>query len=183
MTRPDAIPEKYRHPVTYFKAALGLKLLREQILGPKRFDFAFRKFIRDWAYKHPAPSDFFRAMESAGGEDLAWFWRGWFFENWNADLAVEKVAYTNGDPAKGATVTIASRDKLVMPAVVEVVFVDGTKTRIHLPVETWIRRREMTLSVASTQAIASVTIDPDHAIPDKDRSNNVLKGPFETAKK
>jgi hypothetical protein len=183
MTRPDAIPEKYRHPVTYFKAALGLRLLREQILGPKRFDFAFRKFIRDWAYKHPAPSDFFRAMQSAGGEDLSWFWRGWFFENWNADLAVEKLRYVDGDPAKGATVTIANRDKLVMPAVVEIAFTDGTKTRIRLPAETWIRRTELGLPVRSTKPIASVVVDPDHAIPDADRSNNVLKGPFETAKK
>ena len=55
-------------------------LLREDILGPDRFDPAFRKFIRDWAYRHRTPSDFFRAMESEGGEDLDWFWRGWFFE-------------------------------------------------------------------------------------------------------
>jgi len=43
MSRADTITEKYRHPVTYFKAALGLRLLREQILGPDRFDPAFRK--------------------------------------------------------------------------------------------------------------------------------------------
>ena len=85
--------EKYRHPVTYFKSALGLILLREQILGPERFDWAFRRFIRDWAFRHPSPSDFFRAMESAGGEDLSWFWRGWYFNNWTLDLAVKGVAY------------------------------------------------------------------------------------------
>jgi hypothetical protein len=66
MTRADAIQEKYRHPITYFKSAFGLTLLREDILGPDRFDSAFRKFIADWAFKHPQPSDFFRAMESAG---------------------------------------------------------------------------------------------------------------------
>ncbi|MDB5429607.1 MAG: Peptidase rane alanine aminopeptidase, partial [Caulobacter sp.] len=65
VTRADAVREKYRHPVTYFKAAYGLTLLREDILGPERFDPAFRKFIADWAFRHPKPSDFFRAMESA----------------------------------------------------------------------------------------------------------------------
>ena len=45
LTRADQISEKYRHPLTYFKSALGLVLLREQILGPERFDWAFRKFI------------------------------------------------------------------------------------------------------------------------------------------
>ena len=66
-------------------------LLREQILGPDRFDWAFRKYIRDWAYKHPSPSDFFRAMESEGGEDLSWFWRGWYLNNWRYDIAVDKI--------------------------------------------------------------------------------------------
>ena len=56
--------EKYRHPVTYFKSALGLVLLREQILGPERFDPAFRRFIATWAFKHPKPADFFRMMDS-----------------------------------------------------------------------------------------------------------------------
>jgi sorbitol-specific phosphotransferase system component IIA len=101
MTRADAIQEKYRHPITYFKSAFGLTLLREDILGPDRFDPAFRKFIADWAFKHPQPSDFFRAMESAGGEDLSWFWRGWYLNNWRNDLAVTSVAYTGGDKDEG----------------------------------------------------------------------------------
>src|SRR3546814_3964270 len=33
LSRSDTIVEKWRHPVTYFKSALGLILLREQILG------------------------------------------------------------------------------------------------------------------------------------------------------
>ncbi len=178
MTRADAIREKYRHPVTYFKAALGLKLLREQILGPKRFDFAFRKYISDWAFKHPSPSDFFREMDSAGGEDLSWFWRGWFFHNWDADLAVTKVAYTDGDAAKGATVTVANLDRLVMPAWLEVVLSDGTKIRRRIPAEAWIQQREVEVPVDSTKPITSATIDPDQVIPDENRSNNTLKGPF-----
>ena len=55
LTRADLIPDKYRHPVTYFKTALGMVLLREQILGPERFDPAFRRFIAAWAFKHPRP--------------------------------------------------------------------------------------------------------------------------------
>ena len=174
MTRADAVLEKYRHPVTYFKSALGLVLLREQILGPERFDWAFRRFIRDWAFRHPAPSDFFRAMESEGGEDLSWFWRGWYFNNWTLDLAVKNVAYEEGNPAKGALLTFQNRDRLVLPATVEIEFKDGSRRRIRLPAETWMLKSVATLLIDSTQPIASVTIDPDHVIPDKDRTNNVL---------
>jgi hypothetical protein len=71
MTRADSIPFTYSHPVSYFKTAFGIVLLREDILGPERFDPAFRKFIRDWAYKHPQPSDFFRAIDSVNGIESA----------------------------------------------------------------------------------------------------------------
>ncbi len=183
MSRADTISEKYRHPVTYFKAALGLRLLREQILGPDRFDPAFRKYIDDWAFKHPKPSDFFREMESEGGEDLSWFWRGWFFNNWNLDLAVENVAYTGGDPAKGATVTIASLDKLIMPTTLQVNYVDGGSQTIALPAETWILNGRNLVRLAGGPAIASVTIDPGHALPDKDRTNNTFTMPTATPSK
>jgi aminopeptidase N len=45
---------------------------------------AFRTYVR-WAFKHPTPDDFFRTMENVAGEDLSWFWRGWFQYNWRFD--------------------------------------------------------------------------------------------------
>jgi hypothetical protein len=174
LTRADLIGEKYRHAVTYFKSAEGLVLLRGQILGPERFDPAFRKFIADWAFKHPKPSDFFRAMESEGGEDLSWFWRGWYFENWNIDLAVKDLAYVDGDPAKGARVTIANLDKLVMPTTLEIKYADGHAADIVIPVETWMLRDEAVITTPAAGPIASVTLDPRHLIPDKDRRNNTF---------
>jgi hypothetical protein len=170
----DEFTQANGHPVNYFKSAFGLTLLREQILGPERFDWAFRKFIRDWAYKHPSPSDFFRAMDSAGGEDLAWWWRGWYFNNWTLDLAAKSVDYVKGDPRQGAVVTIANLGRLVLPADVEIVFADGTKRRVRLPAETWIQKSAAAINLDSTQPIASVIVDPDHVLPDNERSNNAL---------
>jgi hypothetical protein len=171
MTRADAIEERYRHPVTYFKSALGLILLREQILGPQRFDWAFREFIRHWAYRHPAPSDFFRAMESEGGEDLSWFWRGWYLNNWTLDVAVQEVKVAAGD----TQISIANRGRLVMPVTVEVTFQDGSSRRILLPAETWIQKKVYTLHLPSASAVTAVTVDPNHVVPDSDRSNNEWK--------
>ncbi len=168
LTRADAIQEKYRHPVTYFKSALGLVLLREQILGSARFDWTFRKFIRDWAFRHPSPSDFFRAMQSEGGEDLSWFWRGWYMNNWTLDLAVAEVSSGGGE----ARITIANRGQLVMPATVQVTFQDGTSVRVSLPAETWIQKSRYTIHLATGSAVNSVVVDPEHVIPDGDRSNN-----------
>jgi len=172
LSRADTISEKYRHPVTYFKSALGLRLLRDVILGPERFDPAFRKFISDWAFKHPKPSDFFRAMESETGEDLSWWWRGWYFNNWGLDLAVVNVAYVGGNPARGADVTVEALDKLIMPSVLEIRYQDGKTRRIDLPAETFILRSKSIVNVGEGGPIASVEIDPDHRLPDVDRSNN-----------
>jgi len=171
LTRADAIPEKYRHPMVYFKPALGLVLLREQILGRERFDYAFRRYIRSWAYHHPGPYDFFRTMDNEAGEDLSWFWREWFFHNWSLDLAVQGVQNT----ASGADVTIANLDQMAMPAVLELVWKDGTKQRVPLPVETWLQDGTRTLHFPATQPLAAVTIDPDHVLPDENRGNNAWK--------
>jgi hypothetical protein len=171
LTRADAIPEKYRHPMVYFKPALGLVLLREQILGPERFDYAFRQYIRSWAYKHPAPYDFFRTMDNEAGEDLSWFWRGWYLNNWGLDLAVEGVKSSAG----GIDVTIANLDRMAMPCVLEIGWKDGTRQRVALPVETWLQGGKRTLHLASQQTPVSVTIDPDRVLPDENRGNNGWK--------
>jgi len=39
--------------------------------GAGAFRLGFPPLHPDWAFRHPAPADFFRAMESEGGEDLA----------------------------------------------------------------------------------------------------------------
>jgi hypothetical protein len=172
LTRADTIVETYRHPVTYFKTALGLVLLREQILGPARFDPAFRQYIRAWAFRHPQPDDFFRAMDSAAGEDLSYFWRGWFAENWTLDLAVDAIKAEKGGPT---TITVGSHDKLVLPATLRVEFADGGHQDFRLPAESWIRNTSTSVTIPAGKAVAGATVDPDHKLPDKNRSNDSAK--------
>ncbi|RYF77393.1 MAG: M1 family peptidase, partial [Chitinophagaceae bacterium] len=74
-TVTDAVAEYNLGTNAYDKPAKMLDALRDVVLGPDRFDRAFREYIANWAYKHPTPWDFFRTMENAAGEDLGWFWR------------------------------------------------------------------------------------------------------------
>jgi hypothetical protein len=92
------------------------------------------------------------------------------------DLAVSKIGYVDGDPAKGALVTVEARDKLVMPVTLRVVFADGTTKDIRLPAETWIRQAATAVPVGGTSKVVRATLDPGHKLPDKDRSNNALGG-------
>ncbi|WDS37462.1 M1 family metallopeptidase [Pseudoxanthomonas sp.] len=167
----DGTSEKYRHPVTYFKGALGLVLLREQILGPARFDPAFRKYIATWAYKHPDPSDFFRFMESESGEDLSWWWRAWYFNNWQLDMGISSARYAD-DSHTGIVVALESRQKMVMPATLRIDYTDGSHDDRRIPVEAWIQRSAPEVAFPTTKPVARVTLDPDHKLPDADRGNN-----------
>lgn len=171
MMAADAIAETYRHPISYFKPAFGLYLLREYVLGQDRFDYAFKRYIRQWAYKHPSPEDFFRTMDNESGEDLSWFWRGWFQHNWLLDQAVQQVTVADNK----ANITIANLDKMVMPVVVQLTFNNGDTQQIQLPVETWFQHTSYTFSVPVTAAVTTVTIDPDQVLPDANRQNNVWK--------
>ncbi|MDP1764880.1 MAG: M1 family metallopeptidase [Sediminibacterium sp.] len=90
-------------PNAYTKPATGLNILRETIMGRKLFDFSFREYARRWAFKHPTPADLFRTMEDASGEDLDWFWRGWFYGIDACDIAIDSVKYAVFDPNAVAT--------------------------------------------------------------------------------
>lgn len=172
MDNADSTSETYRHSLTYFKGALGLVLLREQILGPERFDPAFRKYIATWAYKHPTPSDFFRLMESESGENLAWWWRGWYLNNWQLDMGISEAHYVDHDPAKGLQLTLRSSQKLVMPVTVRVDLADGSHLDRRVPVETWLQNTAPKLTLPTTQKVLHVTLDPDHVLPDAQRGDN-----------
>ncbi len=177
MAPADSVPEKYRHSVSYFKGALGLVQQREQILGPERFDPAFRKYIATWAYRHPTPSDFFRFMSSEAGEELSWWWRGWYLNNWQLDLGITGATYIKDDPANGAQVMLVSKQKLVMPATLRVDYADGSHEDIRIPVEAWRQSATPKLALRTTKRIGKLTIDPDHKLPDADRANNSFSMP------
>jgi hypothetical protein len=173
MTAPDNLKESNLGLLAYAKPGEGLTMLREQILGPERFDLAFRTYISRWAYKHPTPDDFFRTMENVSGENLGWFWRGWFLNKWGFDQAISKVMYTKNDAAKGAIITIDNLDKMPMPVIMDIKLKNGQVTRIKLPVEIWERNTSWTFKHASTSEIESITIDPDHVFPDQNPANNI----------
>ena len=75
----------------YGKPATALNILRETVMGPKLFDYAFKTYANRWKFKHPTPEDFFRTMEDASAMDLDWFWRGWFYTTDAVDIGIKEV--------------------------------------------------------------------------------------------
>lgn len=77
----------------YAKAATGLNILRETVMGRELFDYAYREYARRWAFKHPTPADLFRTMEDASGVDLDWYWRGWYYGTEPVDISLDSVKW------------------------------------------------------------------------------------------
>jgi hypothetical protein len=173
MAAPDNLKEPNLGILGYFKPGSGLDMLRNNVLGKERFDKAFRTYTERWAFKHPMPDDFFRTIENVAGEDLGWFWRSWFMNNWSLDQGVSKVKYVKGDAKNGAQVTIENLDKMVMPVVVEIKTKSGVVSRKSLPVEIWERNKEWTFKVDTDEELDSITLDPDNSLPDSNSENNV----------
>jgi len=84
----------------YGKPGTALNILRETVMGPELFDYAFREYSQRWMFKHPTPEDFFRTMEDASAFDLDWFWRGWFYTTDYVDIGVKEVKkyYVSNEP-------------------------------------------------------------------------------------
>ena len=180
MSGPDNMKEGSIGILAYMKPGLGLYVLRESILGPEKFDKAFRTYIERWAFKHPTPWDFFHTMENVSGEELNWFWRGWFFNKWKVDQAVKGVKYVDGNFAKGANITVENIGQLPMPTTVQAKFKDGSTQIVKIPVEVWKRNKTWTFRMNSTKEIETVTIDPENKIPDSDLKNNTWKSSEQT---
>lgn len=161
-TYPDIARSMNLGYTAYYKPATGLIMLREYVLGHERFDYAFKQYIKNWAFKHPQPSDFFNAMDNAAGENLNWFWRGWFNNNDNIDLGISTVTQEK----EGYIITFTNKGSLPMPVVFKVTYDDNTTDEHSLPVEIWQRGNEWRHYFKTTKKIKSLELDPGRFIPD-----------------
>jgi hypothetical protein len=173
MLPADRVTPELLGQVAYSKPATGLYLLRHEIVDSTLFDAAFREYTRRWAFKHPTPADFFRSMEDALGEDLSWFWRGWFYRTDVVDQAVDSVR-TRRDSAGTATTAIflSSPGGLPMPVNLRLDFANGTAERVRLPVEAWYEGSRFLYVRPYPSELIKVEIDPEKGFPDVRRANN-----------
>lgn len=153
---------------SYGKPAAILHQLRA-LLGDEVFFAAFRRYAADWAWKHPLPYDFFATFTDVAGQDLAPYFRTWFFETWRLDPAIGSVA----PGQNGTTIVVVDQGRAVHPTVVEITYGDGKKERQTVPASHWQGHTEATLQVGPD--VAEVEIDPEITSLDCDRKNNTWR--------
>jgi hypothetical protein len=172
---PDRINPQVLGENAYVKPAVGLALLRDEILGPAVFDDAFREYMRRWAFKHPTPDDFFRTMEDASGRRLDYFWRQWFIENPHFDQAVDTVVTQSFGATDSVVVVYGNRARGVLPILTRFTFEDGTSQDFKYPAEVWSTNTGFYLRrYGFKKKVAKVEVDPDRRLVDLERANNVF---------
>ncbi len=167
-TYPDVAKSMNLAFTAYYKPATGMIMLREYILGHERFDNAFRAYIKAWAYKHPQPSDFFNCMENVAGENLNWFWRGWFTGTGNINIGITNVTDNSGY----TTVSFENKGEVPMPVTFKIVYEDNSSETKTLPVEVWQRQNDWDYIINSPKKVQSIDIDPNRYLPDVDMTDN-----------
>ena len=186
MTHSDVIQTQFGNNA-YSKPAAGLVLLREQILKPEVFDEAFREFSQTWAFKHPQPADFFRSIEQGAGEDLAFFWRGWFYTTNANDQAITDVTVQKTEEILGKKdergdnyyrIKVENKGKLLLPIQIEVRYTDGSSERFKIPADAWRDNElEFVKGLFTNKEVDSVMLDPDEVLADINVENNEWKNP------
>src|SRR5260370_41397572 len=103
-----------------------------------------------WAFKHPHPADFFRAMADVSGQDLDWFWRDWVYTTARLDQAVDSVTQLRDT----AFIYLSNRGEMVLPVTLELRYADGARETRAYPIAMWYLGNRFTARVATTRPVA-----------------------------
>lgn len=156
---------------SYPKPAALMVALREVVMEPARWEEAYRTFIDEWAYKHPAPWDFFHTFERFAEQDLGWFWTSFYEQTWTMDHAVTRIETR---PSGEIVVHIEDRGRAPFPAVVRIRTTSEGVVDRRIEVDHWLAgNRTATIELpASVGRVTRVELNPSGYAPDADRTND-----------
>lgn len=95
LNQPPETPSDELSEINYFlgayEAPAKALFYLENYLGAERFDSIMQAYYRQWAFRHPQPEDFRRAVEEGSGKELDWLFDGLLFSNRKQDYALSGI--------------------------------------------------------------------------------------------
>lgn len=184
MTTPDHMEDQNVLGIdAYEKPAAVLLALRDHVVGREAMDRALREYVRRWAFKHPTPGDFFRTVENVSGEDLSWFWRGYFYTTDILDIGIDSVVnHQPGGPDSasglGASIFLHRHTSLLFPVELRLKLADSTTSDMRLPVDIWSRGATFEARSRVGARVIGARLWPDRtAVPDFQPANDIWGDP------
>ena len=173
MTPADRIGGGAYGAIAYRKPGAVLLALRDHVVGRATFDEAFREYARRWAFKHPTPADFFRTVENVSGQDLAWYWRAFFYSDDVLDIGIDTGYTVVTRAGLQAVVRLRKHTSVPFPVELRVKLADGSVHDVMLPVEIWGGGDRYDAAIAVDSPIAGARLWPDPTVPDWQPANDV----------
>ncbi len=137
-------------------------------IGKEKFAKALQIFTQRWNGKHPATLDFFIAFNDASNEDLAWYWKKWFYEFAYADLAIENVKIEN----EKAKIQIKNIGGLPLCFKLKIYLKNGKTGEMIINASVWKSENNQIEVTADYSDIQKIEIDTSYS-PDINKENNV----------
>jgi hypothetical protein len=181
MTPPDRIDARALGAIGYRKPGAVLLALRDNVVGREAFDRAFREYTARWAFKHPAPGDFFRTIENVSGQDLGWYWRSFFYSTDLLDLGIDNVTMRQQEGQNFAQVAIRRNSSVPFPVKLRLRFADNTSQDVTLPVEIWSRTEQYIATLPVKGTVTGARLWPEGMVPDFNSTNDVWGTPPTTS--
>ncbi|CAN5871386.1 M1 family metallopeptidase [soil metagenome] len=145
--------------VSYFKTALWLHTL-ERMLGWETLQRGMSTYFSRYAFKHPAPQDFFATINEVSGRDLTWYFQQVHASAITFDYAIEQLTSESGKNGFHTTVVARRLGEGVFPVDVAITFENGEQQRWR-----WDGRDSWkTFETDQPVRAASVTIDPERVL-------------------
>ncbi len=155
---------------SYPKPAFGYLFVKDY-LGDSLFTVALHHYIEQWHGKHPMPYDFFYSMNEGSGKNMNWFWKRWFFEGGEVDLAITAV----NKSATGYSITVENKSNKPLPVDLLITYTDGTQERTHYSIQAWqLENKTINMDVATAKTIKDVKLGAFYT-PDKNPKDNIFE--------
>jgi hypothetical protein len=155
--------------LTYNKTALWLHTL-ERLLGWETLQRGMSTYFSRYAFKHPAPQDFFATVSEAAGQDLTWYFKQVHDSAVIFDYSVAQLTSEQVKDGFHTTVVVRRLGEGVFPVDVAVAFENGEQQRWRWEGAgaSW-----KTFEIDRPVRAASATIDPGRVLLlDTNTTNN-----------
>ncbi|MCF6365304.1 MAG: M1 family metallopeptidase [Bacteroidales bacterium] len=152
----------------YARSSVAFFLLYKY-LGKEKFTKGLKLFTERWNGKHPVPYDFFFTFNEVAEENLAWFWKPWFFEIGYADLKIKEILNTENNET---IIIIENKTGFPVPVDLTAEYKNGETKHIKYNMKVW-TKGEKTYKVNVPKKGLKKLILNTETIPDAYPDDNI----------
>lgn len=154
----------------YSRPAMAYEILRN-FLGDDLFKKALQEYMHRWNSKHPIPNDFFFTFNEVVGEELAWFWKPWFYEFGYPDLSIENVEVQGSK----ILITIEKKGNLPVPIKITLTSSNDDSSDISFGADVWKSgNKNIVIPAMMIDGLKFITLGSS-VIPDVNPDDNVYE--------